>query len=331
MKYWDIFVEGYSGYVSYLWYEIIYLGWQNYFYWLFIVLGFFFLLEVVMFWCKDQLKFRKDFWLDFFYMFFNFFLFLFIIYNVVLDVIVNLFNDGIKVIIGGFDLQANNLLNGFFMWFILLVGFLVCDFVQWWVYWLLYCSDFFWEFYKVYYLVQQMGFVVYLCYYWMENVVYCLLEYILLVLLGIGFYDFFIIYIFILVVGYYNYFNIMVLGYVIGGVLGVLIGLVIVIGGFEINLLQDFFLVVQLGIVVGSIVFGVFVFGLFMKKFFNSLEMYIWYYFYDLLEEYCYGVNFGLMLVCWDYIFGIVYILFNGCDICLGFFGVEEFLEDFVS
>ncbi len=331
MKYWDIFVEGYSGYASYLWYEITHPGWQNYFYWLLIVSGFFFLLEVVTPWRKDQPKFRKDFWLDFFYMFFNFFLFSLIIYNAASDVIVNLFNDGIKAITGGFDLQANNPLNGSPMWLILLVGFLVRDFVQWWVHRLLHRSDFLWEFHKVHHSVQQMGFAAHLRYHWMENVVYRSLEYIPLALLGIGLYDFFIIHIFTLAVGHYNHSNITVPGYVTGGVLGALIGLVIATGGFEINLLQDPSLAAQLGTVAGSIALGAFALGPFMKKLFNSPEMHIWHHSYDLPEEHRYGVNFGLTLACWDYIFGTAYIPFNGRDIRLGFPGVEEFPEDFVS
>ena len=331
MKYWDIFVEGYSSYSSYLWYEITHPGWHNYFYWLLVVSAFFFILELATPWRKDQPKFRKDFWLDFFYMFFNFFLFSLIIYNAASDVVVNLFNDGIKAITGGFDLQAVNPLNGAPLWLILIVGFLVRDFVQWWVHRLLHRSDFLWEFHKVHHSVQQMGFAAHLRYHWMENVVYRSLEYIPLALLGIGLYDFFIIHIFTLAVGHYNHSNITVPGYVTGGVLGLLVGLVIATGGFDVNLLQDPSMGVQFATVAGSVAVGSLLVGPFMKKIFNSPEMHIWHHSYDLPEEHRYGVNFGLTLACWDYIFGTAYIPYNGRDIRLGFPGVETFPEGFVS
>jgi hypothetical protein len=107
-EYLDIFINGYKSYGSYLWYEITHPSIHNYFYWLIAVSLFFFFLEIVIPWRKKQPVFRKDFWLDAFYMFFNFFLFSLIIYNAASDVVVNLFNNGIKSLTGGFDLQANS-------------------------------------------------------------------------------------------------------------------------------------------------------------------------------------------------------------------------------
>jgi len=106
VKYIEIFLDGYKNYAGYLWNEITHPHINNYFYWLIAVSLFFFLLEVVIPWRKKQAVFRKDFWLDGFYMFFNFFLFSLVIYNAASDVVVNLFNDGIKIITCGFDLQA---------------------------------------------------------------------------------------------------------------------------------------------------------------------------------------------------------------------------------
>ena len=107
MEYIQTFINGYTGYANYLWYEITHPSWHNYFYWLLLVSGFFFLLEILTPWRKDQPRFRKDFWLDFFYMFFNFFLFSLIIYNAASDVVVKFFND-IILNVTGFDLQASN-------------------------------------------------------------------------------------------------------------------------------------------------------------------------------------------------------------------------------
>ena len=91
-NYLRVFLDGYGGYASYLWYEITHPGWHNYFYWLIGVSLFFLLLEWNKPWREGQARFRKDFWLDAFYMFFNFFLFSLIIYNAASDVVVNLFN-----------------------------------------------------------------------------------------------------------------------------------------------------------------------------------------------------------------------------------------------
>ena len=92
-KYLQAFINGYQGYANYLWNEITHPHLKNYFYWLIGVSLFFFALELIKPWRKDQPKFRKDFWLDVFYMFFNFFLFSLIIYNAVSNVFVDLFND----------------------------------------------------------------------------------------------------------------------------------------------------------------------------------------------------------------------------------------------
>lgn len=323
-------MDAYQNYANYLWSEITNPGWHNYFYWLIIVSVFFFLVEILSPWRKNQPKFRKDFWLDFFYMFFNFFLFSLIIYNAASDVVVNLFNDGIRNLTG-FNLQANNPLNGAPLWAILLVGFLVRDFVQWWVHRLLHRSDRLWEFHKVHHSVEQMGFAAHLRYHWMENVVYRTLEYIPLALLGIGLYDFFIIHIFTLAVGHYNHSNITVPGYVTGGVLGTLIGLIIATSGFDVQLLQDPGLGTQVAVVAMGAVLGAVVLGPVMKYVFNSPEMHIWHHSYNLPEEHRYGVNFGLTLAIWDYVFRTAYIPYNGRDIRLGFPGVENFPKGFLE
>lgn len=175
-----------------------------------------------------------------------------------------------------------------------------------------------------------MGFVVYLWYYWMENVVYWSFEYLLLVLLGIGLYDFFVIYIFILVWGYFNYVNIIVDGCIMGGIIGFLVGLVVVNFWLDVSVFIGVVLFIKIVVFVVLVLFGIYVFGLFMCCIFNSFEFYIWYYVYDLLQEWCYGVNFVFILVIWDYFFGMVYLLYEGCDIKLGFLGVEEYLDSFI-
>lgn len=328
MEYWDIFINGYKGYAGYFWSEVTQPGLHNYFYWLILVSLFFFALEIISPWRKEQAKFRKDFWLDFFYMFFNFFLFSLVIYNAASDVVVNLFNNGIQSV-SGVNLKELNPMYSWPMWSILLVGFVIRDFVQWWTHRLLHRIEFLWEFHKVHHSVQEMGFAAHLRYHWMENVVYRTLEYIPLALLGIGLYDFFVIHIFTLAIGHYNHSNISVDGRVTGGIIGLGIGIIASFGYFDVRLLADPSLILQLATLLGAAIMGIFVLGPVMKKIFNHPEMHIWHHAHDLPEERRYGVNFGLSLALWDFIFGTAYIPNNGRDIDLGFPEVEAFPNTF--
>lgn len=330
MKYWEVFVNGYKNYANYLWQEITNPSWHNYFYWLLLVSAFFFIIEWLAPWRKSQPRFRKDFWLDFFYMFFNFFLFSLIIYNAASDVIVNFFNSSIKTATG-FDLQASNPLNAAPLWAILIVGFVVRDFVQWWTHRLLHRVPALWEFHKVHHSVEQMGFAAHLRFHWMETIVYRTIEYIPLALLGIGLYDFFIIHIFTLAVGHYNHSNITVSGYVTGGVLGALVGVVIATSSFELSLLSNPTLMVQLTTILASTGIGALLLGPVMKIIFNSPEMHIWHHAYEMPAEHRYGINFGLTLAIWDYVFRTAHIPHTGRDIRLGFDGIESFPPSFVE
>ena len=326
---WDSIWNSYKGYADYLWYEITHPGWHNYFYWLLLVSVFFMLLEWLGPWRKEQARFRKDFWLDAFYMFFNFFLFSLIIYNAASTLVVDALNNGIKAISGGFDLQASNPMRNWPMWAILLVGFVVRDFVQWWVHRLLHRVEFLWEFHKVHHSVEQMGFAAHLRFHWMETIVYRTIEYLPLALLGIGLYDFFIIHIFTLAVGHYNHSNISIPGWVTGGILGALIGVAVSTNAFEINLFTGLFLREQLFWIGMFGVAGILLLGPIMKVLFNSPEMHIWHHAYDMPEDKPYGINFGLTLAIWDYIFGTARIPHDGRDIRLGFPGVEKFPDGF--
>jgi len=329
-KYWEIFVNGYTGYAGYLWKEIMNPSFSSYFYWLIVVSVVFFAFEGFIPWRKKQAIIRRDFWLDAFYMFFNFFLFSLIIYNAASDVIVNLFNDGISAVTG-FNLQANNPMRNFPFWLILLIGFIVRDFVQWWVHRLLHFSEKLWEFHKVHHSVAEMGFAAHLRYHWMENIVYRTLEYIPLALLGIGLHDFFVIHIFTLAWGHYNHANISVDKKITGGIIGFIIGLVIAYSLADVHLLTDPSFSVQLAVLFLATSVGAFVLGPKMKYIFNSPEMHIWHHSYELPAERRTGVNFGLTLALWDYLFGTNYIPHDGREIKLGFPGVEKFPSGFLD
>lgn len=329
-KYFQIFVNGYKNYANYLWQEISNPSWHNYFYWLILVSVFFLILEVIIPWRKKQPIPRKDFWLDCFYMFFNFFIFSLIIYNAASDVVVNLFNDGILAATS-INLQALNPMQTFPLWAIILIGMLTRDFIQWWIHRLLHRSDFLWEFHKVHHSVEEMGFAAHMRFHWMENVVYRTLEYIPLALMGIGLYDFFIIHIFALAWGHFNHSNITVSGRVTGGIIGGLIGILVGNGLLDIPMLMEPSIGYLLISVLICISAGALLLGPYMKVLFNSPEMHIWHHSYHLPEDRRHGINFGLTLAIWDYLFDTAYVPYNGRGIKLGFPGIEQFPDRFIE
>ncbi len=329
-SYFDAFINGYTGYASHLWKQITSPGWHNYFYALILVSLFFLALEWLRPWRKQQAKFRKDFWLDAFYMFFNFFLFWLIIYNASSDVVVKFFND-VLISLAGLDLQSMNPLRSWPMWAILLVGFLFRDFIQWWTHRLLHRSSRLWEFHKVHHSVEQMGFAAHLRYHWMETLVYRSIEYIPLALLGIGLYDFFVIHILSLVIGHYNHSNITISGRVTGLIIGVALGVVFTLGLADIHFLDGVSTLYQIITIVSSAIIGWLLLGPFMKFIFNSPEMHIWHHAYNLPKGEHYGINFGISLALWDYLFGTARIPHSGRDIKLGFPEIENFPKSFAG
>ncbi|MEM1001444.1 MAG: sterol desaturase family protein [Bacteroidota bacterium] len=67
------------------------------------------------------------------------------------------------------------------------------------------------------------------------------------------------------------------------------------------------------------------------KYIFNNPKMHIWHHAKELPDNVRFGVNFGLTLSLWDYLFKTDYIPHSGRDIELGFEKDEEFPQDFVS
>ncbi len=68
-----------------------------------------------------------------------------------------------------------------------------------------------------------------------------------------------------------------------------------------------------------------------LKYIFNNPQMHIWHHAYDLPESHPNGINFGLTLSIWDYLFGTAHIPHEGRDIKLGFPGMEDFPKGFVG
>lgn len=213
MNYWEIIQNAYTGYANYLWQEVTFQYdykplWQNYFWALIAVSLIFLVWEWLRPWRKDQLKFRKDFWLDAFYMFFNFFLFSLIIFNALSEVVVDAFTN-LLAQLGLSNLVAIEL-NGWSILAQLFTLFLVRDFIQWWTHRLLHKVPFLWKFHQVHHSVEQMGFAAHLRYHWMETLVYRTIEYIPLAMIGFGIDDFFFVHMFTLAIGHWNHANIKV-------------------------------------------------------------------------------------------------------------------------
>ena len=270
--------DAYAGYWQFLVKEVSTPRWDNYFYWLIAISFFFFILEVMRPWRAGQPKFRKDFWLDAFYMFFNFFLFSLIIYKAASELVVVWFHSLLGMV-GITNLVAIEI-GSWPNWTQLLTLFIARDFIHWNVHRLLHRVPWLWEFHKVHHSVEEMGFAAHLRYHWMENVVYRMLEYLPLALIGFSITDLIIVHVFTIILGHFNHSNIR--------------------------------------LPLGP-----------LKYLFNNPQMHIWHHARDLPPEHRYGMNYGLSLSIWDYLFRTAYIPRNGRDIPLGFHDMKEFPKTF--
>ena len=68
-----------------------------------------------------------------------------------------------------------------------------------------------------------------------------------------------------------------------------------------------------------------------LKYIFNSPAMHIWHHAKKLPAKYSEGVNFGITLSIWDYIFGTAYVPRSGKDISLGFDGIDQYPKSFLG
>jgi sterol desaturase/sphingolipid hydroxylase (fatty acid hydroxylase superfamily) len=66
-----------------------------------------------------------------------------------------------------------------------------------------------------------------------------------------------------------------------------------------------------------------------LKYILNNPRMHIWHHSKKLPKSHPYGMNFGLSLSIWDYLFGTQYIPKGGRDIELGFKDDEKFPREF--
>ena len=204
-RYTTIFLESFGGYGRYLLNEIIHPSWHGYFYGLILVSLAVYGLELLFPWRKNQPRVRKDFWLDAFYMFFNFFLFSLVGYNAVSNVAVEAFGDlrdalGIETLLV-FDVATLSVAAQ------LGIMFVARDFIHYWVHRLLHYVPGLWSFHKVHHSVLQMGFAAHLRFHWMETIVYRVIEYIPLAMIGFGIQEFFAVHLVALTIGHINHAN----------------------------------------------------------------------------------------------------------------------------
>lgn len=68
-----------------------------------------------------------------------------------------------------------------------------------------------------------------------------------------------------------------------------------------------------------------------LKYLLNNPKMHIWHHAKEMPETHPYGINFGLTLSIWDYLFGTAHIPKNGRDIELGFGNDEKFPQGFIG
>lgn len=94
--------------------------------------------------------------------------------------------------------------------------------------------------------------------------------------------------------------------------------------------IKEFFVVHMFGVLIGHInhanvgwSFGK------LGYIFNNPKMHIWHHSRELPEQHPNGMNFGLSLSLWDYLFGTAYLPKDGQNIELGFEGDENYPENF--
>ena len=165
----------------------------------------------------------------------------------------------------------------------------------------------------------------------METVVYRTIEYIPLALLGIGLYDFYFIHILSLAIGHYNHANLPFMKRVMASCIGGLVGAVLGAGAWETTLVTHPDLwTVCIG-TLGGAALGNLILTPFLPYVFNNPAMHIWHHAKKLPEDRRYGVNFGLSLSVWDYLFNTAYVPYDGEQIELGFNDDENFPQDFID
>ncbi len=321
-KYFKVISEAYVSFSTYLWQDLTHPSFHSFFWWTIALSVFFFGLEILSPWRKGQAVFREDFWLDLFYVFFNFFLFSLVVWYAGQQVLTEIFGDFIGLF-GLENIVAYNV-HQLPVWAFYIILFLVGDFVSWNVHRMLHRVPWMWEFHKVHHSVEQMGFAAHVRYHWMENLIYWAVRFLPFAILGADMNQIFAIHVLNVAWGHFNHTNITVNPRVSGTIFGVLAGLGIA------SLYATAPWMWAAWIAGGGVVFGL-ILGKYMRMIFNSPEMHLWHHAWDIPEGYRYGINFGITLSIWDYIFGTAKVPKIDGEVKLGFEHLEEFPTGFVG
>ena len=214
-------------------------------------------------------------------MFFNFFLFSLIGFYPISNVFVTAFNDFLFSVFGWKNWVAIQI-DMLPVWGQLVILFILRDFIQWNVNRLLHRVPFLWQFHKVHHSAKQLGFATHLRYHWMENIVYRVIQYIPLGMIGFGIRDFFFVHLIAIGIGHFNHSNIRV----------------------------------PLGP---------------LKYLFNNPQMHKWHHVKEMPEGRRYGINYGISLSLWDYLFGTACIPYDAENLELGYPGEDEMPRRFAG
>ncbi len=96
--------------------------------------------------------------------------------------------------------------------------------------------------------------------------------------------------------------------------------------------IQEFFIVHIIALSIGHFNHSNLKFPLGPFKYiFNNPQMHTWHHAKYFPKEYGYGINYGISLSVWDYLFGTVYFPNSGVDIELGYPGDEEMPANFIG
>lgn len=99
--------------------------------------------------------------------------------------------------------------------------------------------------------------------------------------------------------------------------------------GFGID---DFIIVYLLSLLIGHLNHANIVVPLGpLRYLFNNPQMHIWHHVRDLPKDRPYGLNYGISLSIWDYLFGSAYVPSSGRDIPLGFPQMAGFPKNFLG
>lgn len=278
----NTFTTATKGYVNWLIEDQILVAgrslYENYFWTLLLISIFFFVLELAIPWRKNQAVFRKDFWLDFFYMYFNFFLFYIILFAGLEEVGSSLSAKFFTAI--GIEKVGWLNIKGWPQGVQVLVVFIFTDFTHWNIHRMLHKFEFLWRFHRLHHSVKEMGFAAHLRFHWMESILYKVVTYFALLVIGFEVETLFYMHILTITWGHYNHANV--------------------------------------NLPIGP-----------LKYIFNNPQMHMWHHVKKLPKGKSLGVNFGLTLSVWDYLFNTAYEPKSSRDIELGFDGDEQYPKTF--